>query len=236
MSDRILVLTKNNVAHLIRHRMSTVDKIMLMSNGIPLAISEQPSRSSIRKKLSISSDSKVVLSAARLSPEKNLAFILEVARRIEIPNVLFLIAGDGPLRTELEQRIDREGLGNLVRLIGFYPDVRELLSIADEIVQPTLVKRHSIAMLEAMSMGVPSLVSRGVGCNDDFVSDRQNGYLLDPNDAESWAKTIRNLLIDTDTAAKVGRAGRELVEERCDIRDTAETMTRLYRELLDSKS
>ena len=117
-------------------------------------------------------------------------------------------------------------------MIGFYPDVLGLLGLSDLFIQPTLLELHSITMLEAMSLGVPALVSKGVGCNDDFLSHGKNGYLLDPKDPESWAAALRSLLADPGEARRIGQAGRELVESRCDIRKTAEKFETLYAGIL----
>ena len=226
-SDRIVVLTKNNREFLMRQYGIKPERIALMANGIPLEAARKTA-SGLRDRFLVPAGKKIVLAAARLSPEKNMGLILDIAKLEGLSEAFFLIAGDGPLKAELEQRVKTEGLEGSVRLIGFYRNVLELLGISDIFIQPTLLELHSITMMEAMSVSVPALVSKGVGCNDDFIADGVNGFLLDPNDPKKWAETVRSLLMDSGLSRRVGLAGRRLVEEQCDIQKAAKKLESLY--------
>jgi len=86
-------------------------------------------------------------------------------------------------------------------------------------------------MLEALSAKVPVIVSKGVGCNDDFISHGLNGILLDPFKTEGWAENIIALLKDRQLRLSIGEKGYQLCRERCDIADTARTFENIYDEL-----
>ncbi len=229
MSDRIIVLTENNKNYLLKRGVSA-NKIKILRNGIQLTEQQRINRSDIKASLSLSPNKKIVLFAARISPEKNTKTVIQIAENIQSEDVLFIIAGDGPEKAELEAHLSVEAK-NRVKFIGFYPHVTELLAITDVFIQPTLLELHSITMLEAMKMSVPALVSKHVGCNDDFVTDGVNGILLDPLDAEVWAQEISELLVNPEKAKKIGNEGRGLVEKECDIRQTAQRLEKIYEEL-----
>ncbi len=235
LSHRIVVLTRRNRAYLTERLNVSCERIALMRNGIFLDSRHEGREDDIRRRLSIPADRTVILAVGRLSPEKHLEFVVEIAQQMADGGreLLFLIAGDGPQRGEIEAKITKAGLEGRVQLLGFYENVPELLAISEMLIQPSLLELHSIVMLEAMSFGVPVLTSRGVGCHDEFISHGKNGFLLDPYRASDWAATICYLYRNPGLADEVGRCGRKLAEEQCDIRDTARRFENLYLELVD---
>ena len=118
------------------------------------------------------------------------------------------------------------------RFIGFYPELKELLSIASVFIQPTLLELHSITMLEAMSMGVPVLVSKGVGCNDNFITHGVNGFLLDPYNIKEWCDTVIMLLDNNALFQSIAKNERKLIEDKCDIRKTVKNFETIYSQLV----
>lgn len=236
LSDRVVVLTQNNRAFLHRHGIAGEDKIRTVLNGIDVAQKPQVDTRAVRERLGIGPDKRILLSAARLSKEKNIGLIVKIAQILKSadllgPNILFLIAGDGPERAALEAQVKEAGLTETVRFTGFYPDVPKLLAISEMFLQPTLLELHSITMLEAMAMEVPVLVSRGVGSNDDLISDGKDGFLLNPHDAKAWAEKISGLLADPIWAEAIGKQGYELVREKCSMQRTVAEFETMYREL-----
>ncbi len=229
-SDRIIVLTENNKKYLIQRGVSA-DKIKVLRNGIPLGDIPYIDRGMIKASLGLPENKKIILFAARLSPEKNAQTVIRIAERMSRDDVVIVIAGSGPQKAALESGLS-DAVKGRVKFIGFYPRVTELMSVADVFIQPTLLELHSITMLEAMKMSVPSIVSAGVGCNDEFVTDRLNGFLLDPMDADAWAKKISELLSDPMAARKMGQEGRRLVEGECNIQNTAKKLELVYQEIL----
>lgn len=232
-SDSIVVLTERNRDQLERWGVKD-SKIRVVNNGIPLSAHQGIEREALLKRLSIPEGSNVILAAGRLSAEKNFGAVVEIAAsfREGSEKPFFVIAGDGPERETLRKKIRERGLENCVRLIGFYPNVKELLTISRLLIQPSLRELQSLVMLEAMSMGVPVLVSENVGFNDEFITHGKNGFLLDPYKPEDWAEAIRLLLSDPIWAEEVGTNGQSLVESLCDVRETAREFERLYQRLV----
>ncbi len=86
-------------------------------------------------------------------------------------------------------------------------------------------------MLEAMQAGLPAIVSRGVGANDEMIAHGSTGFLVHPNDVEQWAETIVTLLEQPQLRVAVGSQGKALVESSCDIRHVCDRFESLYEAL-----
>lgn len=228
-SDRVVVLTRGNREYLLKHLLCPFERIREIQNGIPLEMGTPPPAEG----LGLLPHDRVVLTSARMAPEKNLDLVLRVAPAVlrEVPEALFLIAGDGPLLPALRKQAEEAGLADRVRFIGFRADVRSLLRVSRVFLLPSFLELHSISILEAQSLGVPVVVSSGVGCNSEVFRHGEDGFLLDPFSDEGWAETLIRLLKDEPLARRVGQNGQALCRERFDIRRTAERFTSLYAEL-----
>lgn len=231
-SDRVVVLTRQNARFLLENRYYPASKVREIRNGISLGMS-RPDRPASRAKLGIPPDIPVILTPARLSQEKNIGLVIDIAPSVlrEAPDALFVIAGEGPQRPALEEQVRRRGVSSSVRFVGFCGDIREWLAASDVLLLPSFLELHSIAILEALSMSVPVVASSGVGCNDEMFRHGHNGFLLDPFFSRGWAEAIAGLLKDPARRREVGERGRALCREQFDMRDVAKKFERLYVEL-----
>lgn len=232
MADRVVVLTKQNRDFLVANRYYPPEKIREIRNGIPMAEADCDGEA-LRKKWGLDADDRIVFTPARFSPEKNIELILAIARKVaeRVRRVKFVVAGDGPLKTNIEDRLRSEGLGSLVRLVGYVADIHELLGVADVFLLPSFLELHSIAILEAMSAKVPVVVSSDVGCNTQMFTDGQNGYLRDPFSPESWVEPVAGLLENKELRSRVGLSGYELCVRDYGIRRVAKQFEELYKEM-----
>jgi glycosyltransferase involved in cell wall biosynthesis len=140
----------------------------------------------------------------RLSPEKNLAALIEALAGLD--EVSLTIVGDGPLRPELEALADRVGLE--ARFAGRVPNERlpELLRGASVFAAPSLYEGHPKAVLEAMAAGLPVLGADVQGIRE-VVRDGETGVLA-ATDAGSLRSAAERLLDDAPARLRMGEAGR----------------------------
>ena len=169
-----------------------------------------------------------------MSEEKNLELVIDIAVAVKqrAPKALFVIAGDGPLFPALRERVESSGASHAVHFTGFYPKVRELLAASDVFLLPSFLELHSIAILEALSAGVPVTASAGVGCNSDVLTHGRDVMLLDPFHKEDWVGPLADLVNDASLRRRIGQAGRDLCWSQFDIRKVAGHFEGLYEEMI----
>lgn len=236
VSDRVVVLTRQNREFLVKEGIYQPSVIREYQNGIPMVSHDKyrEKKEALIRQLGLPKDALIVLTPIRIAPEKNADLIVRAAAEVvkNVANAVFLIAGDGPLYNEVKADIESRGLVSQVRLIGYHADIGGLLDASDVFLLPSFLELHSIAILEAMSKGVPVVISKDVGCNSEFIRDWDNGVLLDPFSDDGWAAALTALLQNEGLRRKLGEAGLATCRQKFDIKDAAARFERLYQELV----
>ena len=235
LSHRIVVLTNQNREYVLERVGIRASKVLVIPNGLPprCVLPNAQARTALRRALNIPHDTIVLLGVGRLADEKNFAVFISALEllRGEVSGLRALILGEGPARASLQRQIDHAGLTGTCQLVGYRTDVQMYYDSADIFVQPSTVELQSLAMLEAMQAGLPVVVSQGVGCNDELLTQADSGFLVHPNRPELWADCIRMLSRQPALRARVGEKGKALVDRRCDIRYVSRRFETLYEEL-----
>ena len=154
--------------------------------------------------------SAVVGFAGRLIREKGVDVFLRAASLVAgvVPEARFVVIGDGRLRGELEALAGDLGLlEERVRFLGFRDDAADLIAGLDILAVPSRSEGTPLVVGEAMTAGVPVVVSR-VGGLPDQVTHRRTGLVVDPEDPEGLAAALVSLLLAPDEARQFGEAGR----------------------------
>lgn len=143
-----------------------------------------------------------ILAAGRLEPGKNMAAVIDLARRLRDQPCRWVIAGDGPQLAAL--RAQAEGLP--VAFAGRVPDLAPLLAEADVFVHPSRYESFGIVVMEAMRAGLPVLCGAAAGCAD-LVRAAQAGHVADFSRPDAVAALLRLLIADAGLRARLGEAG-----------------------------
>jgi sugar transferase (PEP-CTERM/EpsH1 system associated) len=169
----------------------------------------------------------------RLSPVKDHATLLRAARRVvdATPTFELDIVGDGPLRVELEALRDLLGLRDRVHFHGYHADVSAFLAAADFFVLSSVSEGVSIALLEAMASGLPT-VATDVGGNREVVVSGETGYLVPSRAHDVLAAVMLRIQSDDASLERMGRAARRRVGEHFNLRKVVQEYERLYLECL----
>jgi glycosyltransferase involved in cell wall biosynthesis len=141
----------------------------------------------------------------RLIPIKGLDTLL--AAVADVPEANVEIAGDGPLRVELQAEIDARGLGSRVRLLGRVAPAGPVMERAAIVVVPSLGEGFGMVALEAMERG-RAVIASSVGGLPEIVVDGETGLLVPPGDPGALAAAIRTLVTDPERVVAMGAAGR----------------------------
>lgn len=156
----------------------------------------------------------IIGTAARLTEQKGISYLIEAASLVtqQIPNVTFLIAGEGDLRETLQSQIIQKGLANTVHLVGRYSNVYEFISQLDLFVLPSLWEGLPTVVLESMAAGVP-VVATDIPGTDELIEDGVNGWLVPPKDPKALAEKIIFALRSAHLRKQVAEAGRSKAEQ-----------------------
>jgi len=170
---------------------------------------------------------------AGLEARKGQRFLLEAAASLKAQGfkLQYQLAGDGPLRPELENYATRLGLGDEVSFLGFVADTTVFLADIDLFVMPSLFEGLGVAVLEAMAAGKPVIATR-VGGLTESVIDGATGILVSPSDAAALASAIAKLARAPTLDAEMGRRGRERVLQHFTLEHMARQNESYYYELL----
>lgn len=142
-----------------------------------------------------------------------------------------VLIGGGPLREECQQLLAAAGVAELAWLPGERSDVPEVMRGLDCFVLPSLAEGISNTILEAMASGLP-VIATAVGGNADLVATGTTGEVVPPADAESMAQQIVRLANDRELAQRMGRAGRNAVEQKFSMNAMIATYQGTYDKLL----
>jgi glycosyltransferase involved in cell wall biosynthesis len=186
-------------------------------------------RADIRAELA-AADRPLVVAAGRLAAQKGYDLLVEAARAYELrtPRPRTVIAGDGPLRTQLAEAARAAGVD--VTLLGARDDVPDLFAAADVVVLPSRWEGSPLTAHEALFAGAP-LVATRVGGLPDLLGDGA-ARLVDAEDPEAIAAAVTSLLDHPAEAAAQAERGRRRAEEWPDEPEAARRVLAVYRELL----
>jgi len=166
---------------------------------------------------------------------KNHSGFLRIAAQIHqrMPDVEFLLAGDGPLRHELEREAASLGLGASAIFLGDRQDMPAILASLDVAVLTSDSESLSNVILEAMAAGLP-VVAYGVGGNSELLS-HQRGALIPAGDETSFADVVEKLLADSALRQQLGRNALQFAQENFSLDRVRQRYVELYVALLQKK-
>jgi glycosyltransferase involved in cell wall biosynthesis len=173
-----------------------------------------------------------LIHVARHHPVKDQATLIRgfALAAPHLPDVDLVLAGDGPLRDELEALARELRVIDRVQFLGIRNDVPELMRAADAFALTSLSEAASLTLLEAMASGLP-VIATDVGGNPELARHGREGLLFPRRDASGCAAAIRRVFTDANLAANLGHAGRARAEERYRLERTVGEYYELYRRL-----
>ena len=204
-------------------------KIRVIHNSIPVDRYECTASQAFRAKLRLGSERQIVLTVARLDPQKGHYYLLEAIQQVH--DAIFVIAGDGPEKTVLEAQAHKLGIEDRVIFLGYRQNIPELLAGCDLFVLPSLYEGLPLSILEAMAAG-KAVVATAVGGTPEAVLDGETGLLVPPGDPVALARAIQEILSNPLLLRKMGATGRERVQREFSSATMVQRITHLYEELL----
>jgi glycosyltransferase involved in cell wall biosynthesis len=145
-----------------------------------------------------------ILMVGRLVEGKGFNVLLNAVELIDVDEFSVLIAGDGPLRNELESEIRDRDLSDSVFLLGYRDDIPEVMAGSDVFVLPSYREGTPLVIYEAMASGLP-VVATDIAGIPEQVENATSGYLIPTGDSEVLSNKLKTLLSDSDLRQSMGR-------------------------------
>jgi glycosyltransferase involved in cell wall biosynthesis len=203
--------------HLIGNTEDIVDYIVKQGwpaervHYLPNFVAETKAAPARRSEFFTPPDAPLLLAMGRLHPNKGFDVLIEAVARL--PDVYLWIAGEGPLRNELEERAHRAFAKPRVRFLGWRDDGPALLAACDVFVCSSRHEPLGNVVIEAWARGVPVIATESQG-PAVLVRHGETGILVPVDDALALARAIQGLLADRARARRIGLAGRAAYESR----------------------
>jgi glycosyltransferase involved in cell wall biosynthesis len=184
------------------------DHAVTVHEGIDVQRIEALPAVDVHKELWLPPRSPIVGNIAALVPHKGQRYLVDAAPRVvrALPDTVFLVFGEGPLKNALQSQIKSLGLERNVRLVGFRPDVLSMLKAFDVFVMSSLTEGLGTSILDAMAASKP-VVGTAAGGIPEAVEHGVSGLVVPPQHPTEMADAILTLLRDPDMRARMGAAG-----------------------------
>jgi len=174
----------------------------------------------------------------RIAHEKNITFLLQVLKTVkqQIPNILLLIAGEGPAKKDLIREANKEGLSENVLFVGYLSreqDLWDCYRAADVFVFSSRTETQGLVLLEAMATGVPVVSTAVLGTKDILLPQR--GALVAAETVADFAQKVVHLLDNPALRENKGREGAAYVHEWSD-KEMALRVEQFYLQTIQQRS
>jgi len=192
-------------------------------------------RRDVRAELGLDPGEVLALTVANIRSEKGHDVLLAAASEITTGDtaVRFVWVGDGPRRDALTAARDAGGLTRRVQVLGARQDVVRLMTAADLFVLPSRQEGLPVALMEAMSAGLP-VVATTVGGVPDIVTDGREGLLVPPGRADLLAHAVGRLVKDDGLRRQMAEASLQR-SQAFDVAAAARSVESVYGALLDAR-
>jgi glycosyltransferase involved in cell wall biosynthesis len=240
--DRMIAVSEYVKQSANRHLGVSLDSIEVVYNPIDVdLVRAEPStnRAELLRACGLPPDSLILLNVARVSPQKGLIYALRALPAIveRYPTAHLLSVGattDLAWHKQLEREAAELGVSNRFHLLGARRDVIDFLRACDVFIFPSLYEGLGIALIEAMAAAC-ACVASAAGPIPEVVTDGEDGILVPPADPEAIAAAVCQLLADEPLRARLGLAASKTALSRFQPQQSAATLTRIYKELVDQK-
>lgn len=233
--DRVIVPSAAMSELLDRYGVTTTMKII--PTGMELNAFQSCNGAAFRERYRIPATRPTLVYIGRVAHEKNIDFLLHMLRqlRISIPDILLIIAGEGPALSHLRNLTRKLGLGDNVLYVGYLSRTDALLDCycaGNAFVFASRTETQGLVLLEAMALGVPVVSTAVMGTRDILLPRR--GALVTQEDPVRFADAVKLLLDSKLLHKRLSREARDYVKE-WSASMMAERLLAYYQQLIDSR-
>ena len=222
-------------------RLGIAGRLVAIPLGLNGIVEErEPDGVGFRRRHGLPPDRALVVFLSRLHPKKGLDLLLPAARALADQGYEFVLAlagsGEKGYEAAVRDLVAANGVGDVVAFTGFLEgsEKYDLLREADVFVLPSYDENFGLAVVEAMSMGVPVVISERVGLHREVAA--YDAGVVTPLDAREIARSLGRLLDDRELRRRLGENGKRLVRDRYQWSSVGRQLVELYESILYPES
>jgi glycosyltransferase involved in cell wall biosynthesis len=232
LTDRIITISPTQHDDIVRRfRIASEHQTSVIPLGLALdplfrLASDAPHA---RAQLGIGERDFVVGFVGRFVPIKDVPTLIRAFAHalVQRPDMHLLLAGDGPLRKELELLVEASGAAGRVRFLGWTEDLPGFYATVDVVALTSLNEGTPVALIEAMAAS-RAVVATGVGGVPDVVEHGRTGLLVPPKDPAAVAEALIRLASDEDRRRSMGASARLAIADRFSTDTLVDALERSY--------
>lgn len=164
----------------------------------------------LRKELGFTPTQKILLCVGELLPNKNQKMAINAVKKLvdEFPDILLLLAGNGPEKENLENEIANLNLKDNVKMLGYCTCLEKYQRVADLSVSCSKREGLPLNIVEAMLSENPVVATANRG-HCELISEGKNGYIVNVDDVDAMTDRIRTLLLDSEKCMNMGKEAKD---------------------------
>lgn len=219
-------------------KLSLKSPSFILSHGLSLPVPLPNARQRLRQLLNVPEDEPVILFMSRLHPKKGLDYLIPALGKLEHQRFTFVLAGSGSAdyQVEIDNLLVSAGIEERTYRSGFVEGEMKdlLLQGADIFALTSYSENFGVAVLEAMAVGLPVVVTPGVALAS-VVEQYRLGYVAEL-DIAAIASTLEHCLNHPQTIKEMGASARQLVREQYSWAGNASKLNEVYAAILKQDS
>jgi glycosyltransferase involved in cell wall biosynthesis len=233
LSDRVIAPSRS-IAEILQKR-GVETAIEVVPTGVDVAVMQKGNGSILRERMNIPREALVIGHTGRLAPEKNLKFLAQaVAEFIDChPKTHFLVIGEGPSKSEIEEIFNNSSLGSNLHFTGSLSgqDLVDSYHAMDVFAFASKSETQGMVLVEAMAAGVPVVALDAPGARD-VIHHLKNGWLIANDDSAAFISALKQALLITGEHREKLQQALKQTSEDYSMAHSAERSLELYTALL----
>ena len=229
--NRYIAVSEANARYLVDTKRLPSQKIQVIQNGCNLERfrTVQPSPVDLKRNLGFADDDPVLLVLARLEAQKGHHVLVEAmsAVRAQFPNARLVCVGSGSLQSQLKEQVEKLGLEESVRFVGYQSNVPDWLALADVVVLPSFFEGLPLVAIEALAAG-RAVVATAVDGTTEVVIHEKTGFTVPPGNSAALAAAICRMLGNAKLRQTLAENGRRWAFENFTLQRFIDQTQQLY--------
>lgn len=240
LTHHIIAVSSSLSTFLSQEEKTPAQKITVINNSVDFSRfyrrSEPDAQAKVRQNWDLPADALVVGGVGRLDYQKNFPLFLEVAAEVsaQLPQTIFVIAGEGPHQASLEEQSRKLGIAERVRFLGFVKEMPEFYQSLDLLLLTSHFEGTPLTILEAMATGIPVVASQVDGV-EDVLQEGQEAILVPPGRKDLFVKGVCQLLENQSLWQHFSKAGEEKVRQSHSVEVMTRQVESLYLKYLEDE-